>query len=167
MLTLITDASYNGPGCGGWAAWVKADGQEQHLTGGVLVAPVATCGEAELEACLRGLLVALGYAPGHDVLLQSDSMHALRILKDRLRLRESAHVGGSRVQGLPKVVTRLEEALVQEFRAAMWSARVSVLVRHVKGHVRNGKGRYWVNAQCDRVAREHMMTARRALVGVV
>lgn len=111
-----------------------------------------------------GLHMAVTYAPGNDVLLQNDCMHALRQVRYRLGWQESQHRDGARIGNLPMLRCSANEyTLLDELSRVVGSAGVLVTVRHVKGHVPGAKGRHWVNERCDAIAKGHMRYARRRM----
>lgn len=162
-VTLITDASLFCAGVAGWAAWARADGQNSRSWDGQISQVwVRTSGEAELAAVVLGLRAAADYAPGHRLLIQSDCLRALTVLRSELGLAHSPHADGLAVPC--SVQTRPSEA---ELRLVGQADRVRrafccVVVRHVKGHVprARGLGRNRANADCDERAKVQMRALR-------
>lgn len=166
MITLITDASYGGVNCAGWAAWYKGDGGigPAFVSGSVLRFPCATAGDAELAAVFLGYEALGQLRAGHRVMIQSDCDRALRMLRWRYGFADAPHGDGRRVINAPLHQITSQEQRILDAWEGMENRpnRLDVLVRHVKGHTRKSQlGRYWVNRRCDELARGHMNQQRR------
>jgi ribonuclease HI len=171
---MIADASYCSPGVAGWAAWAKADGQPSWTWHGKLSARwVDSSAVAELAATAMGLARVGEMWPGQRVLVQSDCMRALVLIKQVLGCQENRHPDGLPVWGrhLPQKPSAGEHDLLQGMLRLQAAGQV-VTVRHVKGHVRaaypgSGRqqpaGRHRVNCLCDRLAKREMRELREAV----
>jgi ribonuclease HI len=173
--TLITDASFFCSGVAGWAAWAKADEMERCTWEGQIAQTwVRTSSEAELAAIALGMRAVADYAPRHRLLIQSDSLRALSVLRQELGLVQSRHPDGMDVppslRGVPGSkreggVTDSEARLIEQV-AALRRGFGQLMVRHVKGHVprKHGLGRHRVNADCDERAKAQMVALRDRFV---
>src|SRR5271155_2275373 len=83
-VTIFADASYDDRNrAAGWAAWIKADARASAMASGAFKAMPSTSSDAELLAIANAMHSAnrLGMIDdGAEILLQSDSNHALSIV---------------------------------------------------------------------------------------
>lgn len=166
-LTIFSDASF----CiqtkaAGWAAWMKGNGRPSKTIGGQITKAVDHSYDAETFAAVNALYAArsLGYLTAGDVvMLQSDSLHTLNVICGHLPgTMESKHADGMALQGIrAKRLKKADHAALGALRQLMSETPIQIIVRHVRGH-QEGRGRAWVNNECDRIAKEHMREARRA-----
>lgn len=170
----------------GWGAWMISKTQGSRLRGGSLREAFSAPTEAELAALANALYVAgrEGYlAEGATIMLQSDSANALSMIRHHLgaadRPMKDAQQGVTVPIGDPKCWCspskdlawdrRLDQRrrLLGAIQEQAKAFRLTLVVRHVRGHrgrdAGEGDGRAWVNVQVDRLAREGMRVARRAL----
>lgn len=167
LVTLITDASYDR--CGdrhfaGWGAWAKGDeGSSPHRWSGPAVGAESSA-SAELVATYEGFVRVRCLWPKHAVLLQSDCMRALMLLRWRFGFPSKRHRDGLEVNYKQDMRPTDLEAEILSRWAEAWHHQGLVMLRHVKGHTgRSGDtngGRYWVNREVDRLARDAMRLQR-------
>jgi ribonuclease HI len=158
MITVFADASVcNQTKASGWGAWYIADGLEAVLTGGAFQNFTADVTAAELEALANALAHAeqTGALSSNQqvVMLQSDSVGALSVVRQKMRARDSRHANGVRVPFQKKQPNERQSAAVDVIAEIIGRNALRVVVRHVRGHTK-GRGRRWVNRQCDRLANE-------------
>lgn len=165
--TLITDASFFCCGVAGWAAWARADGLDKGAWDGPISQTwVRTAADAELAAVLLGMRAVADYAPGHRLLVQSDCLRALGVMRQELGLAQSPHAEGLEVPDrVREALTEAEMRLLGQL-AVVARAFPVVLVRHVKGHVprARGLGRHRANDDCDQRAKAQMRALRQRFV---
>jgi ribonuclease HI len=154
----------------GWGAWVKRDGGVSQVFGGPFAASMKTPDDAEISALANALYRAVHWQliePGDVVMLQSDSLNSLTRIRGHIGAANNGARGGLAV-GLPakraRPLSTQAAAAVEVIRKLVADARLSLVVRHVKGHTGEGKGRSWVNAACDRTAKQHMKARRREIL---
>jgi ribonuclease HI len=168
-VTIFADASHDPKArVAGWGAWIKADGRRSITCGTAMKGRIATASEAELCALANALTVArlrAVLAPGHVVMLQSDCVDALAIIRRRITAVEDRPVTGG-VAVIPgkkkRQLSQTHSAAVAVIEAIVVSLQVTLITRHVRGHKR-GDGRQWVNGEVDRIARQAMRERRDAL----
>lgn len=165
--TLITDASFFCSGVAGWAAWARADEVEScSWEGPIAQTWIRTAADAELAAIVLGMRACRDYAPGHRLMVQSDCMRALRVLRQELGWEQRRHPDGQDVAGrVADGYTDAERKLVAQAEIIAQSF-AAVSIRHVKGHVPRiqGQGRHRANAQCDERAKWQMRELRQRFV---
>ena len=164
-LTLYTDASVHHPsGTVGWGAWAKKDswlipwtfgGHMLGSTGDPNVAEALAAEAAVVWLCGHGHLSDVG-----EVALHLDSPAALALFRDL--------ASGQLMPGAPKILR--EQKLGKKLRAKAQNAAENVLccldsrtllLKHVRGHSGARSEHGTANAECDRIAYEHMVLARR------
>lgn len=169
QMTLVVDGSYGDRSHAGWAAWYRAGEKPFELVGGIIepeLFDVSSGTEAEIAAMALGLVAALDYAPNYAVLLQTDSMRAIKLCMRLLGWHQRPAPGGRLAYPAwdlrPTAVERQACRLMGE---VAYRAGVPVYLRHVKAHV-HGMTRvlpvHSVHARCDVLARDYMRKARVA-----
>lgn len=136
IVTLFTDASFDPRyNIATWAAWAKTDRQTERAAGAFRT-PVSGVNAAELGAIANGLhmvVMRLRPEPLSTVLIESDSMHALGIVRGMQYRMQSDEI---------------------TFRAFImrFSQQYGLILRtkHVKGHRGNRDARAAVNSWCNR-----------------
>jgi ribonuclease HI len=168
-VTIFADASHDHRArIAGWGAWIKADGQPSITCGAAMKGRIGTTSEAELCALANALTVArlrAVLAPGHVVMLQSDCVDALAIIRNRIAAVEDRPVTGgvTVVPGKKKrKLSNIHSAAIAVIEGIVVSLDITLITRHVRGH-RRGDGRQWVNGEVDRIARKAMRERRDAL----
>lgn len=166
-VTIFADASYDPKTRrAGWAAWMKGAGKEASTVGGKIAIQCDASFSAETFATVNALYAARsrGYiVPGSVVMLQSDCLHALNVIRHHVHgATESKHPDGMGVILIrAKKLRRQDHDALAAIKKLMAETPFSIVVRHVRGH-QTGRGRAWVNEQCDLLAKRHMREARRA-----
>lgn len=161
MITVITDASWcPETKCAGWAAWVVCDGQRLQNSGGVMP-QVASSGDAEFIALVHGLNLALqSFRPQKrtKILLQSDSLDALRHFENRIKQQSTlAPIAQWWVRQAQIRLDQLSDSTVE---------RMLYETRHVKGHSNSKQGaRFYVNNWADEEAKKQMRRVRDRVRG--
>jgi ribonuclease HI len=164
-VTIFADASHDRSArVAGWGAWIKADGRQSITGGAAMKAPVMSSGEAELCALANALALARSrgaVARGDVVMLQSDSLNALAIIRGKIDgVADRPAAGGLAVAAVKKMkLSELHSAAVGVIGEIVATLDVALVTRHVRGH-RKGGGRQWVNAEVDRIARRAMRERR-------
>lgn len=100
----------------------------------------------------------------YSFMIQSDSLRALNVLKDRLpnaRISKSTDNADSNLYNKVRKLTVDEQAALTDVATITFGRQV--YVRHVKAHRGDDTGRTWVNGQCDKDAKKYMQSARRAI----
>lgn len=147
IVSVFTDASH----CphkkvGGWGCWLKSN-RGQHEAGGVLRDRMQDSNTAELAAVANGLFIAKTSGlmmSGDTVILQSDSLHAVKV-----------------VRGYIKPRTIRQTQILEMILKIVEQSNIFLDIRHVKGHNRaSGQRRSHANHYADRIARRHMVRAR-------
>lgn len=166
ILTLFCDASHcSRTLSAGWGAWAKREEWERgRIFGGPLTGKPANSTEAELAAIANALqqLAGSGDLVGIKALMiQSDSLAALAIVMS-LPTAAWSRSDDRRDSGAAPTKQRLsasDKAALATIRDAAGGR--PIFLRHIKGH-KSGTGRNWVNGQCDRVAKRHMVSVRQS-----
>lgn len=149
LVTIFADASWcPDTGAAGYGVWCKSDRGTFHK-GGSFQDLYRSSGEAEAAALVNAVFFAQREGiliPADRVLLQSDSLHALGILRGAIP---------QRTRNEQEAFTRLHE----------WRKRylLDIEYRHVKGHNADGSRRSWVNQLCDDLAGKAMRSRRGQL----
>ncbi|WP_165375304.1 ribonuclease HI [Roseovarius nitratireducens] len=143
--TVITDASHcRKTGAGGWAAWIRIDGDDSPIKmSGPLRTVTTRSDEAEIRAALNGIHIARAHG-ARSVLVQTDCMTVVHLIYGKIRSR----------------------SLLKIWNSAVATARVDLVgvsARHVKGHTAKDDARFFVNRWCDRQARKEMRAMRAEL----
>lgn len=155
-------------GASGWGAWVKHDGGVSQVFGGAFQNPMDSVTDAETAALASAMFRARHWqilTSGDVVMLQSDCTNALLHIRTHLRAFDSPAPKGVAVRSkrgptkLSPVATKAIK-LIEEIKTELG---LTLITRHVKGHVSERVGRSWVNDQCDRTAKRHMRTKRLEL----
>jgi ribonuclease HI len=164
-VTIFADASVDArTGAAGWGAWIKADGIDSISHLGSLREAITDVSRAELYAIANALVVARAckVLSGH-VLVESDCAHALAmLLKAFPGAIDNPAAGGLRVGPRRRGIPSEAKPAIKIIRAIVAENRITLAVRHVRGH-RPGDGRNWVNRACDKIARRHMRAARASM----
>ena len=163
-VTIFADASLHiETGSAGWGACIKHSPAPGLIVGGELREPASSSTHAELCAIANALHVARDRdLLGGVVMIQSDSLEALSCIRKAVpRTVDSPAAGGLSVPGRRKDIAGDLAACVNVIRCLVSACGIRLIVRHVRGH-QKGDGRQWVNRECDRVAKLHMRSRRRA-----
>lgn len=170
LISLFSDASMcHQKRVGGWAAWLKSDRGAMRL-GAPFMVRVADTTIAEAMAVVNALSRGIRdgiILPGDVVLVQTDNNAVMGVLlgtaprKINLEVRKRRKMSWSDLRR--DVAERNQEILeiAGVFSGLTSSGSITVRWRHVKGHKGNIDPRSAVNSYCDKVARDHMRTARR------
>ena len=146
LVTVFTDASW----CphqkvGGWGAWVKCSNGSESASGVFKHKNILSAQQSELMAIANGLTLAiLRFPEATKIGVHSDCLNGLEA-----------------IEGKRKILPRDQKAVIKCIKEA--SAGRIVYFKHVKGHVKNGDRRNWVNNLVDDLARKRMLEARSAL----
>jgi ribonuclease HI len=166
ILTLFCDASHcSRTLCAGWGAWAKREEWERgRIFGGPLTSKPTNSTEAELAAIANALqqLAGSGDLAGiKTLMIQSDSLAALAVVRSLPTAAWSRSDDRRDSSSAPakKRLSASDTASLSIIREA--AGRRPLFLRHIKGH-KSGTGRNWVNGQCDRVAKRHMVQLRQA-----
>lgn len=164
MITVFSDASHcPNTKAGGWGAWAKRDGWDAGRTfGGVISPRVLNASEAEAWAIANtlGMLKIENALDGvRTIIVQSDSLRSLSLVRQLLGARVSDHADGAKIDMNRLNPSRLEKAAMDQLREVLTPREALIYVRHVRGH-KPGGGRSWVNRTCDKIARDHMLKER-------
>lgn len=171
-MTLFADASFcPRTGAAGWGSWaIRDDWQRGKLQGGPIKAHRKI--KASNNAEVAGIALALWYHKHAgdldgltDILLQCDNVIALGYIKQKIHRTTVSVAKVNRHH--PRIVAcgfsdKLVIAATQTI-ADMLEEIPNVGVRHVKGHSKTGDSRSWVNEQCDKEARRHMLVVRKEI----
>ncbi len=157
-VTIFADASHDPrTHAAGWAAWMKGNGKPAVTVGGRLAGKVERSYDAETFAVVNALYAARArgyFVAGQTVMLQSDCLHALNVIKGYVPgAVESKHPDGlaltsireKRLKGADRLALRAIADLIAE-------TPINIVVRHARG------ARV---IHCDKVAKAHMREARR------
>lgn len=150
LITIMTDASWCGEykvaGYGYWIA--SARGKEggggriaAHPVEGINCAEMMAIGNAMYHGLVSGLI-----QPGDDLLVQTDSQHAMRALT-----------------GVPVTKTEAQCQVILYIHGLLNKYGLTVRYRHVKAHTNTKDKRSLANSMCDRRAKEHMRAARSVI----
>lgn len=163
--TIMADASFcSRSRVGGWAVWMIADGLPSAIFSGPFKTAPRGSAEAETMAIVNGMHVAVreGYVErGSEVLLQSDCMVALGLIRQAIPSAvDRKHPAGAPTPTVRKTkAARGAKDALAHLVLVVTDLGLQISVRHVKGH-KEGRGRQWVNRQCDIAARREMRMAR-------
>lgn len=171
LITLFSDASMcEKHRVGGWAAWLKSGRSwEPHRLGAAFAVRVNDTAMAESMAVVNALTAAIrdGFIHAEDiVLVQTDNDSVMSVLTGEARRRMSRTVrlrkGLSRSQAKAIVRERNAEiaAVSDAFLSCVERHGLEIRWRHVKGHRGNVDRRSAVNTYCDKMAKQHMRSAR-------
>ena len=146
LFTVFTDASLcPRTGICGWAVWAKSDGQTLRVSG-LLRSRIQHSGQAELMAMANGVAAVVQrwkpIAPGSIVLVQTDSLEAIRILDHG----QACGPGHATAKNMIRAIERKH--------------RFRLRLRHVKGHRGVADARAAVNTWVDAAAKQEMRAAR-------
>lgn len=160
LITLFTDASYcHKTHAAGWGMWARSFVWKHPLfKGGQIQHNVSSSAEAELWAISHALCVLEDrkrILQEQRLMVQSDCMRALAILRDGLGATDTAHSSGLSVDQNCHFITPIEQEALWVIQNVRDTYGLDLCVRHVKGHS-DGDGRSWVNRTCDIIARKHM-----------
>lgn len=176
--TVFVDASFcPNTGASGWGVGIMSKHlQSAYLRGGYFTKFKPTnVVQAELFALVNGISVANSLDIYKEkAMVQSDCMAILALLPlGDFNCRESAAKNGMKVHpkyyqdSIPeyaKLPLLLLKSMVED---------KELIYRHVKAHVRinsfkkrrsGGHGRFWVNTECDRIAKIYMRKERKTLL---
>jgi ribonuclease HI len=167
-LALFTDASYcQHTGVAGWAVWMKNAEMEAGVTHSAAIRETTRgAGEAELIAVANGLYLAVRYGrlkPGGSVLIQSDRLDALAIIRKATRAQDRRIVGGEPVPVAKRPAAYLRDHAALKLIVELEREHtLTLFVRHVRAH-QEGAGRTWVNNRVDELAKAAMRRRRAEL----
>lgn len=144
---------------------MKGNGKPSLTVGGKFAdTKVAASYDAETFAAVNALYVARArsyFVTGQAVMLQSDCLHTLNVIRHHVPgVMEAPHAEGLATN--PIRASKLKKAdreAIDAITKLLAETPITIIVRHVRGH-RPGRGRAWVNKQCDRIAKRHMRAAR-------
>lgn len=141
ITTVFTDASFcHQTRCAGYAVWVKNNSRVLKRYGNFRGKP-ENSSDAEFMALINGIYFAMQLAPETTYLIvQTDCMGII----------PHANRGGLPQRASGRLKRRMREAL----------KGVTLDVRHVKAHSRDGSKRSHVNNWCDEFARKAMRQQR-------
>ncbi|MGK9084882.1 hypothetical protein KXR64_16975 [Brucella intermedia] len=165
LITLFVDASHcPSTKVGGWGAWAKQAGWPNgKLFGGAFKGAIPNSAEAELCAIANAMqsLDCHGLlGDGVKVLVQSDCLRALGLIASAVSSCEvNNHPDGCPIQKSTATKPTTLEAKALAVINALVPENQRLGLRHVRGH-KAGKGRSWVNRQCDSIAKGYMKQAR-------
>ena len=151
LVTVMTDASWcPETGATGYGYWVIS---ERCARGGgnTIRTACANANEAEMLAVVNAVHVALRAGAAHlgdDILVQTDSEHAIRRFQNHIAAASNTE----------KMAVGALDKLKQEHS-------LKVRFRHVKGHTRNPAARSVANRRCDERAKQHMRRMRQQIQG--
>lgn len=135
--TIITDASWNPSNkAAGWACWIRYDDQQLIRFAAEFKSPMISAGRAEYCAVINSIALAIKSAKTEltSILVQTDCMDVVMTVKRK---------------GRSLIMQELPTLTVPD-----------ILIRHVKGHVRNPKKvNHWCNNWCDAEAKKKMREA--------
>lgn len=140
LVTMITDASLvDKTKSGAWAMWARSE--RGMISGaGQLRGHVHSSGEAELKAIVNGLHVLVRSEIFHvtdTVLIQTDSQHAMKCLRNQHKPRMHEH----------------EHKTLEHYLKLVAEHQVNIQLRHIKAHVGTAAPRNFVHDRCDRQAK--------------
>lgn len=168
-VTIFADASRHvETGESGWGAWIKADGRASMTCGAKMKEPTTGSDQAELFALINALTVARltgAVQPEAVVMLQSDSVVALSMIRAVLAAAIDAPADGGLRVGKSRRYYRRKSftAGLDMLKAIVAEMRLTILVRHVKGHT-SGGGRNWVNRRTDSIAKDARYGLRKTVL---
>lgn len=149
LVTIITDASVDHTvGTGGYGFWAVSK-RGKYAGQGVFGCRVESSNAAEMMAIVNAIHIALRKGvvhPGDDILVQTDSMHAI------------SHFSGVRKKNSQAAIKY--RPLVDRLNALTMTENLSIKFRHVKGHTRSGDKRSKAQRMADKRARAAMRGAR-------
>lgn len=156
-LTIFADASLHAKQrIVGWAGWARGDARQSIIASGH--APScddSTVAELWALALFADRLRSDGYMTLADesIILQSDSLNALRAINSRIPSARAAQAKDNGVPVTPaKKINPREKEPLDRIANTLDFARV-IYLRHVRGHEGGSHSRSWVNEQCDRLAK--------------
>lgn len=147
-ITIYTDASFDQSlEVGGWASWIKTEGCENILCGGIIKSRISNSTEAELCAIANGVYVAMrkrGAGLGDLLIVVTDSLNAQLLLQDKRRN-----------------ISSIERKIYNQIMTWRLNCGWSLKVNKVKAHngQRDGK-RSYVNNLVDQTAKSYLQQAR-------
>lgn len=148
LVTVITDASWDQEGFGGYGVAVKSNRGSRRI-GKPFRERWLSSSLAEYAAAVLGIWFAtksgLAYS-GDTVLVQSDCLWAVRALRGQQEPRPTKAAQFAKIKDL-------QAELVETYRLTIKS-------RHVPGHTRGKTPRIHLNNVCDELARQGRMEAR-------
>lgn len=170
LITLFSDASMcHDRRVGGWAAWLKSDRGSMRL-GAPFSVKVSDTTLAEAMAVVNALVCGVrdGLILEADcVLVQTDNDAVMSVLLGTARRKATPSAKRRRKLSWSQLRRDVSErnaeidAVATAFARVVSARSLVVRWRHVKGHRGTMDARSAVNTYCDRVAKEHMRTARR------
>jgi ribonuclease HI len=170
LISLFSDASMcHQKQVGGWAAWLKSIRGAMRL-GGPFSVKVADTTIAEAMAVVNALSRGLRdgiILPGDIVLVQTDNNAVMGVLLGTSPRRVTKEIRRRRKMSWSELHRDAAERnleiceIAAAFSRLTTSRSVAIRWRHVKGHMGTVDPRSAVNSYCDKVAREHMRSARR------
>jgi len=148
LVTVIADASFDhDTGAGGYGYWAVSE-RRRRYGGGPFKSTARNNNVAEMMALVNGVHLAFANSialPGDVILAQTDCEAAILAFEGRRACMQD------------------EILLVEAMRRLLAVNNATIRFRHVKGHTRGEKPRYWVNNLCDQLAREGMRSARAGI----
>jgi ribonuclease HI len=173
LITLFSDASLcHQSRVGGWAAWLKSDRGAMRL-GAPFAVKVSDTSLAEAMAVVNALSCGIrdGLILEQDVVLvQTDNNAVMTILDGTARRRATPTAKRRRKLSWSELRNDVRErngeieAIAAVYARLVASRALVIRWRHVKGHRGTIDARSAVNTYCDKVAKDHMRTARKRFV---
>ncbi len=146
FITVFSDASFDHKTkASGYAAWFRDDFQHIHRISGGHAELVDSSSEAECVALCIAIVSAiriLQHQPGDIISLQSDCIHALKVLQGEVK------------------ATMIELQFSAWARVAWLEAGLSLKPKHIKAHTGLTDRRSYVNTFCDEESRRRMRYMR-------
>lgn len=158
LLTIFVDASYcQKTKVAGYGSWAKRRDWAIGRFGGGTVEGCKDAAEAELRAIAHALEAVEMAADVECIMIQSDCLRALHLIRILVPdAYASFQYGTAPIPTAPIAPSNHERDSLHRIR----DVGRRIMLRHVKGH-KEGDGRQWVNAQCDKVAKDWMRGARK------
>lgn len=149
-VTIIVDASHcPDTGAAGYGCWI-ASARGKRPAEGQFKKPLSNSALAEAMAIVNAIYIAIRsklVLKGDKVLLQSDCMSAINVLK-----------------GWDKPFNKESEETLNTFKKLVDDYSLRVSFKHVKGHTNRDEARYRSNNMCDKQARRQMRKMRKILL---
>jgi len=150
ILTVFSDTSLcHETGAAGYGVWMR-DSQPGKLYGGTYDQKIISSNMGEFLAVLRALI----HAEEDDLLSR---VHYVVFVCDNQRVVDLLNGSNTAVDW--------ERKALLELRQILGKYKLDWKANKVKAHSGTGKPRTWVNDQCDKMARKHMLEQRQQLRG--
>lgn len=176
LISLFSDASMcHKQRVGGWAAWLKCDRGAMRL-GAPFAVKVADTSLAEAMAVVNALSCGIRdglILSGDVVLVQTDNNAVMSILDGSAHRRATPNAKRRRKISWSQLRRDVHErnieidAISGAYARLVTSSRLLIRWRHVKGHRGEIDARSAVNTYCDKIAKDHMRTARKRQIPTI